>query len=375
MCSVIKLYFSTCILLFYLLLYTEIKAQTILNKDTVYTLSKSANDSISIHYIGCSGFFIRKGNDVVLIDPYFSNNKANTYLFGTLTNKSNISADVKYLIDSVFSHAIGDSTDRSGLIKTLLITHGHVDHYGDIPYLFQSGHFNMDTIKIIGNSTVQHYLAGDNIPDRNIIKPVESSASTTTNEGKWIYVNKKIRIMPVIDEHAPHLRIAGIKINFASQKNEKKDIHHKYWRQYSSGQTICYLIDFLNDDGNINFRAYINSSACGFPHGCAAQSILNEHPIDIASMCVASFNNVKNYPEDIVRYLKPKHIIVCHWENFLSFSINELKNKPKTVSLTNVNKFFKRLDQALSDLNSGTTYIRPNVNTTVKYFYSTAKSK
>src|ERR1035437_1013886 len=123
MCSVMKPYFSICILLFYFLLCVEIKAQTILNKDTVYTLSKSANDSISIHYIGCSGFFIRKGNNVVLIDPYFSNNKASTYLFGTLTSKSNISVDIKHLIDSVFLHAIGDLTDHSGLIKTLLITH------------------------------------------------------------------------------------------------------------------------------------------------------------------------------------------------------------------------------------------------------------
>src|ERR1035437_2737351 len=123
MCSAMKPYFSICILLFYFLLCVEmkaVKAQTILNKDTVYNLSKSANDSISIHYIGCSGFFIRKGNNVVLIDPYFSNNKANTYLFGTLTNKSNIKVDVKHLIDSVFLHAIGDLTDHSGLIKTLL---------------------------------------------------------------------------------------------------------------------------------------------------------------------------------------------------------------------------------------------------------------
>jgi hypothetical protein len=125
----------------------------------------------------------------------------------------------------------------------------------------------------------------------------------------------------------------------------------------------------LNDDGSINFRTYLNSSASSYPYGFPAQSILNQHPVDIAILCVASFNNVKNYPEGIVRYLKPKNIITCHWERFLKFSINELKKKPKSVSLTNVNKFFRRLDQVMVDLNSGTTCLRPNVNTTINYFY------
>lgn len=362
--------------LFACLNYTNtLRSQTIINKDTLFNLSTEVNDSITIHYIGCSGFFIRKGNSVVLIDPYFSYKKSFTYLFGTLTNKANITADVKNLIDSVFWHVIGDSVDHSGIIKTLLVAHGHVDHYGDVPYLFDSGRFNLDTIKIIGNTTTQYYLGGDNIPEKNIIKSVESSASTLSSEGNWIHVNNKIRVLPIISEHAPHLRILGINFYVVPKKNERKNIRHKYWRQYSSGQTLCYLIDFLNEDGSINFRTYINSSASSCPYGFPAQSILNQHPVDIAMLCVASFNNVKNYPEDIVRYLKPKHIIACHWEQFLNSSITDLKKKPKTVPIANVNEFLRRLDKVIFDLHSGITYIRPNVNTTINYFYSNTRRK
>ncbi len=370
-----KRFFNIYILLLFLCLGNSsiVLSQAILNKDTIYKLSTHVNDSISIHYIGCSGFFIRKGNNVVLIDPYFSNHNKSSFFSGSLTNKSTIVNDVKRVIDSVFIHVVGDSTDRSGLIKTLLISHGHVDHYGDVPYLFESSRFNLDTVKIISSTTVQYYLAGEKIPDKNIVKQVESFASSPSVEGKWIYVNNKIRVLPILDEHAPHLRLAGVNFNLVTQKNEKKIIRHKYWRQYSSGQTLCYLIDFLNDDGSINFRAYVNSSACGLPYGIPVQSILNQHPVDIAAICVASFSNVKNYPQDLIGYLKPKHIIASHWEDFLNYSISDLKKEPKGVPLTNIKKFFRRLDKILFNLDAGITYTRPNVNTTIKFFYSNTR--
>ena len=119
---------------------------------------------------------------------------------------------------------------------------------GDVPYLLQSSRFNLDTIKVIASTTVQYYLHGDNVPDKNITRSVESYASSISTEGKWINVNSKIRVLPILSQHAPHYKKCGINIYVVPEKNKKKHIRHKYWRQYASGQTLGYLIDFLNED-------------------------------------------------------------------------------------------------------------------------------
>ena len=92
---------------------------------------------------------------------------------------------------------------------------------GDVPYLLQSSRFNLDTIKVIASTTVQYYLHGDNVPDKNITRSVESSASSISKEGKWINVNSKIRVLPILSQHAPHYKKCGINIYVVPKKTRK----------------------------------------------------------------------------------------------------------------------------------------------------------
>lgn len=38
--------------------------------------------------------------------------------------------------------------------------------------------------------------------------------------------------------------------------------------------------------------------------------------VDFAILCVASFWQVNNYPEGIINTMRPKNIILGHWEDF-----------------------------------------------------------
>ena len=353
------------------------------NNATVNITPTSNDQQITVHYIGCSGFFIQKGESTILIDPFFS------YRVGLRTrliDENNIGVCLQNIIDNVFTKAIGSKNDDKGKIDALLISHAHIDHLGDVPYLIKSKHLD-STIHIIGNTTVGHYIKGNGITSAKIDNNVEGQASSWLSAGDWVNVckrtpswgwveiNQYIRVLPIVSEHGPHMKINGHKLNFAPGKHEMEDIKYRRPLRYGTGQTLSFLIDFLNPDGTVNFRIYHSSASCNAPFGFPPASVLAEHGVDLQILCAASFNQVSNYPEDIIRYLKPRHILISHWENFVVSSYAGIKKHPHANSIYNYRKFFKRLNQVLHDLNNDRRpedqiqYTLPNVDTKIEFKY------
>ncbi len=339
------------------------------NNGTV-NISKTPTEAITVHYIGCSGFFIQKGENTILTDPYF------TYKSGLkkLTDEHNISESLSNEIDNIFNHAIGTDHDLTGIIKALLISHAHIDHLGDVPYLYKSHRMNNRT-PVYGNTTAGHYIRGNGITDVQIVNNVEASASSWLSDGSWIWVNRNIRILPIVSEHGPHIRILGLKINLASGRYEMEDTRYNCPLHYGTGQTLSYLIDFLNNDSTINFRIYHSSASSNSPYGFPPASVLAQHRIDLEILCAASFNQVNHYPLEIIRYLNPRHILISHWEDFMFSKIAGLKKHPHTNPFYSYRKFFRRFNQVMHDLNNNRpqgdtiTYTFPNVDTKMTFRY------
>lgn len=346
-----------------------LKHNLVKNNATI-NIVQNPNDSITVHYIGCSGFFIQKGDNIILIDPYFS---YKVVCNPKLINRK-ISCSLSNTIDSIFIRAIGTKNDVSEIINALLISHSHVDHLGDVPYLFNCGHLNKK-MKIIGSTTTGHYLRGNGVVDDSIVNNVEASASSWFSNGSWIYVNRNVRVLPIISEHGPHAKFFGHDFNFSSKRHEMHDIKRKLSIRYGTGQTLSYLIDYLNDDSTVNFRLYHSSASSNSPYGFPPASVLAEHRIDLEILCAASFNQVKNYPKEIIRYLNPRHIILSHWEDFIFSSISKIKEHPHTNYIYNYRKFFKRFNQVIHDINNNRNsddtiaYTLPNVDTKILFRY------
>ncbi len=63
-------------------------------------------------------------------------------------------------------------------------------------------------------------------------------------------------------------------------------------------------------------------------------------------MCMASFDNVDDYPDRLLSYLKPEKVIIVHWENFFKkYKLD--KKKYKIVPFTNGLCFLERMETLL----------------------------
>lgn len=50
------------------------------------------------------------------------------------------------------------------------------------------------------------------------------------------------------------------------------------------------------------------------------QSPLSNVPYDVAILCIASYDFVHGYPEAVLRGVRPRHVLLAHYEDFFSKS-------------------------------------------------------
>ena len=99
----------------------------------------------------------------------------------------------------------------------------------------------------------------------------------------------------------------------------------------------------LDNKGKPELRLFVQSSSCKFPYGLPPKKVLDEKSIDVAFLGVASAQNVKAYPQEILKQLSPKKIVLIHWEDFF---MNLYRKKIQmSVRATNMRKFMRHLKQ------------------------------
>ena len=275
----------------------------------------TSGDSIHVTYLGAGGYLMRRGADSLLLAPFFSN--PGLLRVGLSKIKSKIKIIDEYL------PAVED-------VETILIGHSHYDHLMDVPYIAK---YHATKATIYGNKTMTHLLAPyfDNRSRLVNLNPIAGERM----QGQWVYIpNGNIRFMAIKSEHGP--QFGGIRLLKRKELNE--DLYQcprksSHWVQ---GQTFTFIIDFLGVDGTVEFRIHYQDAASNPPKGFPPVGIEN---IDLAILCAAAFHEVKKYPEGILDKIKPKHIIVGHWENFF----RSYAKPPRTVPFTNIKKFIEQV--------------------------------
>jgi L-ascorbate metabolism protein UlaG (beta-lactamase superfamily) len=256
--------------------------------------------TVQVRYLGAGGVVIRRGDDVILTAPFFSNPSIPRVAFGEIRALPDE-------IDRFFKP--GDSYLSA---PAILVGHSHYDHLMDVPYIKVK---YMPGVKVYGNNTMQNILAGDPAIKPADVFTVQPTMGSATKVGQWWPAGSRIRFMALISEHAPI--IAGISFFEGDVDAPLKTIPTRA-SGWLEGQTLAYLIDFLGADGKVEYRIHYQDAASnqplGFPPPLAALD--DPRPVDLALVCMPGSNEVKGYPDDLLARLTPRHIVLIHWENF-----------------------------------------------------------
>lgn len=300
---------------------------------------QSSKEPLKIQYLGVGGERFQYGDEVILTGPMFSN--PSFVMAGPFIP---LSSDHK---------AVDKYMPESSTASMMLVGHAHYDHLIDVPYIMEK---HAPKAHLYGSKTTINTVANFVPEERRTI--VNEQMATREKAGEWFYNDSgKVRIMAVKSSHAPHFM--GIKLMKGKYQNPlKKYPWHAFgWRE---GQTMAYVIDFLDDNKQPAYRVFYQDAASEEQNG-VVPDLGDGKDFDVAIICPASFEQIKNYPESIIENTKAKHYILGHWEDFFG---NDLSGKQKFVRNTSQKKFEQRLDAALPE---GSHWTRPNLFQTYEF--------
>jgi hypothetical protein len=293
-----------------------------------------AADEVGIRYLGAGGLYVEWRGTALLLAPYFSNPRVGRFLAGRLITD-----------EAAVRRGLGDMNLTR--VRAVAAGHSHYDHLGDLPRIAET---YTPGARIYVNTSGAHALA-----------PVPALAGRVASlEGRegwgWIPLRDvdanelPFRFRKVASAHAPHfwgvhLAAGGIEQDWTGPWESHR------LRELREGHTFAFVIDLLAAPGGPTlFRIYYQDAmsppGTGIPRlGPWEKQRYDRY--DLAVLCMASYNFVRHQPETILGALRPRHVLVTHYEDFF----RDTRKPVRFVFLLTdfwANRFFHRMRRAMS---------------------------
>jgi hypothetical protein len=296
-----------------------------------------------IQWLGTSSWILSDGNDLVVVDPFF-------------TRPSFVRMTASLMLPYLTSNFAYDPERIRAVLPELpkdtrfvLLTHGHYDHLLDVPYYINQN--SARSITYVGSLTARNILLGFKPADLDFV----------IAEQRPSIIKGRVRVTPLPSDHAPHF--FGHKFMAGDVVRPMTSIPSRVG-QYLEGQTFAFLVDFLDDQESVVWRIFINgaaNSAAGAEALRKHQSLLNEHRINVAILCVPGWDKVDDYPDNLLRLLRPENIVLSHYDDFGSPYIpgEDPSNGMRFLPFANYDGFIERLKLLDTSNNYGYSIYQP----------------
>ena len=290
---------------------------------------------LTVQYTGCGGLYILKDNQGIMFDPFFSNQKLRRVGTSMLRGKKKLASNPEMIDAGITSieRATGKLSEHT---TTIFTAHGHYDHLMDVPAVVSKLN-KVPTVYLNRSGFNTCY----NVLDTNKVFILENFMTTQEVMRPPITLQSQdgtINVYPILADHNPHFKNISF---FSGSKTEPIDYFTDPFgktkaNDWLEGNTFSFLIDYLDRDGNIDFRIFLQSSSCNHPAGVPPAALLKNKSVDLAFLGLASFRFSPDYPCTLLQAINPKEIVWIHWEDFF----RKYSKDPKTLRGTDIVKFF-----------------------------------
>ena len=278
-------------------------------------------NAIEIRHLGSGGISIKWRDDVVLLGPYFSRP-------GSL-----VAAQFGRVRFDDARIAAGMQPFDAAKVRAIMTGHSHFDHLADVPRVAQRA---------------TGAVVYTNASGVNMLASYPSIPAHAVRVDDWTRVpDSAIRFRAVASAHAPQLcSLNHWPCTYAAGEVERPwsgDWTEKHYRDLRGGETFAYVIDLLDGD-DVRYRIYYNDAAAAPPNGIPSADLT---PVDLAVVCMASFDFVHNYPDGLLRTLQPRHVLVSHFDDFFEVQDGAWTFVPLLTD-NKANEFMRRMRDALA---------------------------
>jgi hypothetical protein len=285
---------------------------------------------LEVQFLGVQGFALRHGDDVVLTAPLF-------------TRQSTVEVGLNFPMTSdtaaIDAGMAGVPLDK---IRAIVSGHAHFDHLLDVPHVLALAPNAIAYSNLTGRhifaalapdrpATCTTAAASPTLPRERLIAtddPIASSVDYTNCpdqrpegapvEGSWIAVpGSHVRLMPFCSMHPA--QVGPFHFGLGSIDTDQCDLPAPA-SGWLEGQTLAFIIDFLDDAGHPTFRVFYQDAPTNAPIGFVTPAVLAEKPVDLALLCTGSYDAVTDEPTDTIGNLAPRVALSGHWEDFFQAS-------------------------------------------------------
>ncbi len=335
--------------------------------------------SLSITWLGTTNYEIRVGDISVVTDPFVTY-KSFLQLAPLPLLSDNMDSDPE-LVEIVYGNL--------QVPNAIFIGHSHYDHMLDtVEALKLSEEWNV--VPVFGSKTTKHILAGY-IKEESDLTPIppnlcgESKLLTQKHNpevrkwsenwclsktlGSWKQINDFVSYRSFFAQHAPHIHEFTF---WDGYYNDDLKYEPRIADDFRKGHTYIHFFQFKFQDGAQEkfFRVGIVGA------GTEAPWNINEFTdkLDVLIMCVPGWENIEDnkYPGELIEALKPRIIILSHYDNFFDkhYLDPERDQEPiRLVPTAYFNEFLNHIQEKINEIEGYGDFeaiIVPGLGTTVE---------